>query len=258
MNYKEALRRLDELKVLIEAFRPRMYESGKDAVQLSQKICEKYGEVEDIVEQIVGRKEVSISVDGDASPSTYANFIEAGYLSGKTTYAYEGYTQLLKVIGRVRRLAESPGASLDQPSVTGLIRVLGRFRECCQFTEEAPRSERDVQDIVWIMLRSHFDRIDREETLPRLGIKNYRPDFGVPELNTLVEVKFIGESTNLSAIQEELLADIPGYLQDKTRYAGIVILVYDAAQKLRDARRFVEDLRKVEGILDVVVVPGIG
>jgi hypothetical protein len=34
--------------------------------------------------------------------------------------------------------------------------------------------------------------------------------------------------------------------------------VYDAAQKLRDEHKFVEDLKSVDGIINVVVVPGIG
>jgi hypothetical protein len=108
------------------------------------------------------------------------------------------------------------------------------------------------------MLRAHFDRLDREDTLPKFGVKGYKPDFGVPELKTLVEVKFIGERTVVAQIQEEILADIPGYLSDHARYDAIIVFVYDAAHKLRDSRKFIEDLRSVEGIVDVVVVPGVG
>jgi hypothetical protein len=98
--------------------------------------------------------------------------------------------------------------------------------------------------------------VDREEMLPRFGAKSYRPDFGIPDLQMLIEVKFIGASTNLAAIQEEILADVPGYLTDG-RFIGIIELVYDHAHKLRDPR-IVEDLRKVDGIVEVLVVPGIG
>jgi len=70
-------------------------------------------------------------------------------------------------------------------------------------------------------------------------------------------VKFIGEKSTVGSLQEEILADIPGYLNEATRFSGIIELVYDHAQKLRDPRKFVDDLKTVDGILDVIVVPGI-
>jgi REase_DpnII-MboI len=150
-----------------------------------------------------------------------------------------------------------PGPPPAQPTLTGLIQILGRFRECCQYVQMPPQNEREVQDIIWIMLRSQYDRVDREDTLKRFGAKAYRPDFGIPDLQALVEVKFIGERTSTSDIQEEILADVPGYVSDATGFSGVVEVIYDNAHKLRDARKFIEDLRKVSGILDVRVVPGI-
>jgi hypothetical protein len=108
------------------------------------------------------------------------------------------------------------------------------------------------------MLRSHFDRVDREDTLPRFGAKNYRPDFGIPELRQLIEVKFIGDKTSLPEIQESIIADIPGYFTGNSRFDAVIILVYDYAHKLRDPRKFIEDLRTVDEITDVLVIPGIG
>jgi hypothetical protein len=115
-----------------------------------------------------------------------------------------------------------------------------------------------VQDVLWIILRSHFDRVDREDVLPRLGAKTYRPDFGLPDLGVFVEAKFISDKTDVGAIQEEILADLPGYLRAGSTYSGILVLVYDAGHKLRDARKFIEELRLIDGILDVLVIPGVG
>ena len=36
------------------------------------------------------------------------------------------------------------------------------------------RSEREVQDILWLMLRSTFDGVIDEETLPKFGHSSYR------------------------------------------------------------------------------------
>lgn len=258
MDYKDALRRLEELQALIEEYRGRMYKSGENTQDLSRRICEKYGEVEDVIDRLAGRSEIAVPIHGGAKPVIYPNFIEAGYLSGRTIHSHEGYTQLWKIIGKVRRLAQDPINPRDEQSLSGVVRVLKRFRKCCQYLRDSPAKERDVQDIVWIMLRSHFDRIDREDTLPKFGVKNYRPDFGVPELRTLIEVKFVGDKTNVSDIQEGILGDVPGYLTNQSHYDSLIVFVYDAAHKLRDSRKFIEDIRKLEDIVDVVVVPGIG
>ena len=109
---------------------------------------------------------------------------------------------------------------------------------------------------MWIMLRSQFDRVEREETLPKFGVKNYRPDFGIPDLQVLIEAKFISEKTQVSKIQEEVLADIPGYLSGSSGYNSLITFVYDSAHKLRDTRSFIEDIRSVDGIIDVIIVPG--
>jgi hypothetical protein len=108
------------------------------------------------------------------------------------------------------------------------------------------------------LLRSQFERVEREETLPKFGAKAYRPDFGIPDLGVLIEVKFIGEKTRTPSIQEEILADIPGYLNEATSYQSVIELIYDYSQQLRDSKPFVDALRSVDGIVEVVVIPGIG
>ena len=259
MNYEDALKRLERLRELIDKYMPLQNQSAPDVQDLLRQIYEAYGEVEEIIERIEGRGSVTVPpLRGGMQPATYSNFIEAGFLSGFNAHAHQGYAQLLKIIGKVRRIAADPALIHDEVSIAALVRTLNRFRECCQYVREPPSLERDVQDIVWIMLRSQLDRVDREDTLPKFGGKAYKPDFGVPELGTLVEVKFIGEKNDIGTIQEGILADIPGYLADHTRYKSVVVLVYDAAHKLRDPRKFIEDLRTVDGIIEVLVIPGIG
>ena len=258
MDYKDALKRLEEFRVLLEKHNLGKFESDNDRLRLNQEIYNKYGEVEGIIEQFEGRSEIKVPLHGGAVPLIYPNYIEAGYLSGRTFHQHQGYTQLLKVIGKVKQRLENPNVIRDEQSLSGAVRVLNSFRECCQYLTSPPANERDVQDIIWIMLRSHFDRLDREETFPKFGAKSYRPDFGIPELYTLIEVKFIGLKSDIASIQDEIMADIPPYLSNQTRYHSLIIFVYDAAHKLRDPRRFIEDLRTIDGIVDILVIPGIG
>lgn len=254
MDYNETLKKLNELKDLLEL---RRKSSGAVDDMLFTKSAIAYGELEDVINTFGGVQDLQISV-GHGSNIVYKNPVAAAVLSGRTHYNHDGYMHLLKIIGKVRQKAESPSVPEVDYNVTTLLQVLYRFRECCQHVRHPPENESDVQNILWIILRSHFDRLEKEDALPKFGVKSYKPDFGIPDLRVLIEVKFIGLKTKVAGIQEEILADIPGYLKSTPNYAGVVVLVYDDAQKLRDSRKFVSDLKSVEGIIDVIVVAGIG
>jgi hypothetical protein len=260
MDYRRELEKLDSFRVLLGRYDPIKYESTEEVKRLQQELVEAYGSVEEVIEKFVGRNSIKVPIHGEVEPTVYPNLIEAGCLSGRTIHAYQGRMQLLKVIGKLKSIVADPNYKepKDEATVSSLIRAMARFRECCHYLAAAPQSEREIQDLLWVILRSHFDRLDREDTLPKFGIKSYRPDFGIPELRTLIEVKFVGEKTSLPQIQEELLADIPGYLQAQSRYDSIVYFVYDGAHKLRDARKFIDDLRSITGVTDVLVIPGLG
>ena len=51
-------------------------------------------------------------------------------------------------------------------------------------------NEKDVQHIIWLILRSYFDDLVDEETLPKFGHSSYKPDFGIPSLSLLIEIKY--------------------------------------------------------------------
>lgn len=243
MNYKNALEILESLLDAIEK-------------KEDQKIiATRYGAAEEIIHRFGGIAKVEIP-QGFGVTSTYPNYIEAGYLSNRTTHRLEGRNQLLKIIGKVRQLANDPTLPKIEFSITQTIQILRRFRECCQYNTNPPHDEKDTQDIIWIMLRSQYDRLSREDTLPRFGAKNYKPDFGIPDINTLIEVKFIGEKTKVPDIQEEILADIPGYLNEATEYDNLIVFVYDASHKLKDSGKFIDDIKGIEGISEVIVTPG--
>ena len=251
MNYKEALKNLDKFKALADKQRNSTMTKADN-----EQLYMLYGAIEEVINRFGGVSKVE--VPQGRGIVIYNNFVEAGYLSGRTMHTHQGYTQLLKVIGKIKQLAEDPDIPQHEVSITNLIQTVRRFRECCQYIKNPPQNEKEVQDILWIMLRSQFERVEREETLPKFGTKAYRPDFGIPDLGVLIEVKFIGEKTRAPSIQEEILADIPGYLNEATRYQSVIELIYDYSQQLRDSKPFVDALRNMDGIVEVIVIPGIG
>ena len=166
MNYKDALKKLEELGELVE----KVY-NNKAAEEDKRKLFLLYGEVEEIIHRIGGIIKVEVP-EGHGLTSTYQNYIEAGYLSSRTIHRHAGYTQLLKIIGKVRQLANDPSIPQVEYSITQLVQVLRRFRECCQYLSKPLSDEKGVQDIIWIMLRSQYERLLREDTLPRFGSRN--------------------------------------------------------------------------------------
>jgi hypothetical protein len=256
MDYRQALEKLQDLRALVEKVNADRYSSSEEIRAIARQIPERYGEVEDVYQRFAGQRNVVVQ-DGKQT-NTFSNYFESGYLSGRTFHVHEGYQELLKVIGRVKQAVADPTLPRDERSLATVIEILQRFRQCCQYLQEPPTDERAVQAIMWIMLRSRFDRLDREDMLPRFGVKRYAPDFGIPELRLLIEVKFVGPTSKPAAIQEEILADVPGYLQANSQFDAILVFIYDAAHKLRDTRKLIEDLRSVTGIVDVIVTPGIG
>jgi hypothetical protein len=257
MDLKMALSKLEDLLSLVdEKLAGDPGTKTPFGREKSDRLTTLYGQVEEVIHQFDGIQLIEDS-RGGGSPILYKDLVAAGFLSGRLNHQYAGRTQLVKVIGKVRLALESPGMTIAPASVESLVGTLQRFRACCEYTSAAPASEREVQDVIWIMLRAQFDRVDREATLAKFGAKAYRPDFGVPTLRALVEVKFVGPKTSVPEIQDQILTDASGYLTGNPHYSALIAVVYDAAHKLRDDKAFIEALRAVEGIVEVIVVPGI-
>jgi hypothetical protein len=258
MNYQELLTKLDQMRELFYRATWEMGLSDSERRQLRYELVVQFGEIEDSYTRITGNQNVELkSSSTSGAKANFKSYLEAAILCPWGRVYDLGYNELLKVIGKIRQYQRDPAPLAIQHSLTYLSQVLRRFRECCNYWKLPLDDEKAIQDIIWIMLRSHFERLDREETLPKLGIKNYRPDFGIPDLGAAVEVKYIGQGTSIPRIQEEILADIPGYINENTLYSAIVVFIYDSVHKLRDPQRFISDLRNIDGIFDVIVVPGI-
>ena len=110
MDYEYKLARLEHLKGLLDRYTPVMYSGSEEQKQLHQEICETYGEVADIFDEVVGKQKIQVS--GRGGKSEYPNYFEAGFLSGRTFHTHQGETELLKVIGRVKTLLSAPKSHL--------------------------------------------------------------------------------------------------------------------------------------------------
>lgn len=116
-------------------------------------------------------------------------------------------------------------------------------------------SEREVQDIVWLILRSVFDDVVDEETLPKLGHSTYKADFGIPSLRLLIEAKYCREASDFKKIEKEIMEDAAAYLiHIKDRYDRILVFIYDHSSSVQEHAVTATALKELPGIEDVIIV----
>lgn len=116
------------------------------------------------------------------------------------------------------------------------------------------RSEREVQDVLWIMLRSCFDDVIDEDPLPKIGHASYRVDFALPRLRTLIEVKYVYRVADFKKIEKEIMQDAAAYLRRSSAFDRIVVFIYDDSASVEHHDLTEQTLRGVTGIADVVIV----
>jgi hypothetical protein len=117
-------------------------------------------------------------------------------------------------------------------------------------------SEREIQDILYLVLRSVFDDVNDEDPNPKVGHASTRSDFGIPSLRLLIEVKYIyaGTAGEFKKIEQEVMTDSVAYLQRATHYDEIVAFIYDSTASVEHHELTRDALTNVPGIADVIIV----
>lgn len=168
------------------------------------------------------------------------------------------------LLWRVLRAAVSEETAAVLRTSHTVSRLLGQFESCLRRwrwdgdlkarVRWPIRSEREVQDILWVILRAVFDDLEDEDTLPKFGHSSYRADFGVPSLGLLVEAKFARSAADFKAIEKEVLQDLVPYLRSPERYREVLIFVYDDSCSVQAHDLTARSLRSIGGVADVVIV----
>jgi hypothetical protein len=116
------------------------------------------------------------------------------------------------------------------------------------------KSEREVQDIVWALLRAVFDDLVDEEPLRKVGHSSYRSDFGLPRLGVLIEVKYVRSAADFKKVEKEAYEDSVTYLKDRGTYKKIVVFIYDASASVQEHATTRDALLDLENVIDVIIV----
>jgi hypothetical protein len=115
-------------------------------------------------------------------------------------------------------------------------------------------SEREVQDIVWALLRAVFDDLVDEEPLRKVGHSSYRSDFGLPRLGVLVEIKYVRSAAEFKKVEKEVYEDSIAYLKERTTYKKLVVFIYDASASVQEHATTIDALLDGDHVIDVIIV----
>lgn len=121
------LEKLEALRIAIDAYNPIKYDSSETTRRLHDQLVRLYGEVADVVEKFEGTIQIEVPIRGDEK-TVFPNYIEAGYLSGRSIHAHAGYTQLLKVIGKIKAEASRVNVARPTAAAPQLGLVLRRYQ----------------------------------------------------------------------------------------------------------------------------------
>lgn len=113
--------------------------------------------------------------------------------------------------------------------------------------------EREVQDILWLILRSYFQDVIDEDALPKLGHSTYKADFGIGSLKLIIEAKFATSKDDFKKIEKEVQEDCIPYLRD-SRYQSLIVFIYDDSASVQEHDTTCQALMHIPGIVDVVIV----
>ncbi len=126
----------------------------------------------------------------------------------------------------------------------------------CQLRMKSPlKDEKELQDFVFPILKSHFEDLEDEFHLPRFGNIEYKPDFGIPSIKLLIECKYLRVKKDIKKIQKEIHDDAVGYLKASKQYTNLLVFVYNS-KNIPMSDKFVKDIKKIKGIKKVIIVPG--
>ena len=100
------------------------------------------------------------------------------------------------------------------------------------------KDEYDVQDILYVIIKSVFPSLIDEDSIAKTGAKNSRIDFILREENILIEVKMIkANDTNEINFIEQLKIDFESY-HECPWLKKLFCFVYDPYRKTKDVNNF--------------------
>ncbi len=144
-------------------------------------------------------------------------------------------------------------------SKDNVVSMLSNFESCLKRWPNKKnhkwvvKNEKDIQSILWVILRSIFDDVTEEDPSSKFGHRFSIVDFRIPSLSLLIEAKFIRKVTEFSKIENEIKIDTNDYLMTKPN-DRIIVFIYDNSASVEEHQTTIHALEKIKGIHKVIIV----
>lgn len=114
-------------------------------------------------------------------------------------------------------------------------------------------NEYDVQNILYLILRSVFDDTEYEDPTQKFGSGSSRLDLKIPSQEVIIEAKFARKESDFKKIEDEIKIDSIDYIKS-TSYKKIIVFIYDDRSSVQLHQRTINALKQIESIQDVIIV----
>lgn len=116
-------------------------------------------------------------------------------------------------------------------------------------------NEYHVQNLLYFLLVPVFADLRYEEYTPAVSSIGSRADLALPSLNLIIEVKFMRRGENPQHIIRQISEDAGLYLAEGSNYDKIIAFIWDDSQRTQDHEVLVNDLKRLPGVVDAIVIP---
>jgi hypothetical protein len=113
--------------------------------------------------------------------------------------------------------------------------------------------EYDVQNILYLILRSFFEDAEYEDPTQKFGSGSSRLDLKIPSQDVIVEAKFARRESDFKRLEKEIKVDSIDYIKS-TAYKKIIVFIYDNSSSVQLHQRTINALKQIDSIHDVIIV----
>lgn len=157
------------------------------------------------------------------------------------------------LVNAVKNIISSSVNSIMMSS-SGVSNILRNFEPALRRWRWKINDERDVQAVLWLILRSYFIDVVDENPHQKFGHGYSIVDFGIPSLSLLIEAKIIKKSNEFDDIEDQIKIDLVDYFKTLPQYKKLIVFIYDKSGSVQDHSITEQALKKIEQVEDVVIV----
>jgi hypothetical protein len=269
MNREEKIQWLQNLLVMIEEWHVARQKTGYDAEhEIEIRMAANWGVASEILSGYGFRVEIELADSSrgkNIKPQIGDIFYQGVFSNHGRNERHQNMLAIHSyVLGAIQKIQQGVvGRENVLPDINLLTGILKTFPDVVSRLTHRRKDktifpiedEYDVQDILYVMMKGSFSTLQYEDPTQKVGINSARPDFAIHDLNTYIEVKFIGRKGQEKDIQDECSLDIQKYgaLDDCNK---IIFFIYDPKKCIDNSYAFraeLEKARTVEG-RDVEVI----